>query len=173
VVDLRTLARRPDARFLILFFAILAAAFTVLALQPVNDRVVVPYTSVVARMSGAALASLGEDITVVGCDLRSPRFSVAIYNGCNGLITSLIFVAGVLAFPSTWRAKAIGVVAGLLAIQAINLIRIVALYYTGVLLPDAFDEAHVVVWQSLVILAGIVLWVVWARWASAQREPSP
>ena len=45
--------------------------------------------------------------------LKSPRFAVTIYNGCNGLITSLIFISGVLAFPARWRAKLIGVVGGL------------------------------------------------------------
>ena len=60
-------------------------------------------------MSGVVLGLLGEDIAVVGCDLRSPRFAVTIYNGCNGLITSLILVAGVLAFPASVRAKAVGV----------------------------------------------------------------
>jgi len=170
MIDLTSLARRPDARFVILFASILAAMFTVVALQQVNDTLVEPYTAVIARVSGGVLALLGEDITVSGCDVRSPRFAVTIYNGCNGLITSLIFISGVLAFPASWRSKAVGVVAGLLAIQVINLIRIVALYYTGVFFPSWFDEAHIVVWQSLVILAGVVLWIVWARAASSRQD---
>jgi exosortase H (IPTLxxWG-CTERM-specific) len=144
-------------------------AFTTIALQSVNDAVVIPYTAFVARISGAALGLLGEDITVTGCELRSPRFAVTIYNGCNGLITSLIFVSGVLAFPSSWKAKAAGVVGGLLAIQVINQVRIVSLYYIGVFLPDYFDESHILIWQSLVILAGVGLWIVWARAAAAAR----
>jgi exosortase H (IPTLxxWG-CTERM-specific) len=155
--------KRPESRFLLLFLVILGAGFTVVALQPVNDAVVVPYTAIIAKAAGAVLAVLGEDIAVVGCDLRSPRFAVTIYNGCNGLITSLILVAGVLAFPASLRAKAIGVIGGLLAIQLINLVRIISLFYIGVFLPELFDEAHIFIWQSLVILAGIALWIVWAR----------
>ncbi len=52
------------------------------------------------NVSGHVLGLLGEDITINGCVLRSPRFAVTIYNGCNGLITSLIFISGVLAFPA-------------------------------------------------------------------------
>ena len=164
--DLNAIPSRPEIRFVVLFLVLVAVMFTVLALRPVNDAVVVPFTAGVARLSGAVLGLLGEDITVAGCDLRSPRFAVTVYNGCNGVITSLIFVSAVLAFPASLRSKATGIVVGLVAIQVINLVRILALFYTGVFLPELFDEAHVVIWQSLVILAGVVLWVVWARWAS-------
>lgn len=167
--SLRNLWQRPDARFLVLFLGILLIAFTAIALQPVNDAVVIPYTAFVARISGAVLGLLGEDITVAGCRLSSPRFAVTIYNGCNGLITSLIFASGVLAFPASWRAKAAGVVGGLLAIQVINQVRIVSLFYIGVFLPEYFDESHILIWQSLVILAGVGLWIAWARLAAAER----
>ncbi len=166
---LQSLWQRPDIRFLVLFLAILLVAFTTIAFQTVNDAVVIPYTAFVARMSGVVLGLFGEDIMVAGCELRSPRFAVTIYNGCNGLITSLIFISGVLAFPASWRAKGIGIACGLLAIQAINLVRIVSLFYIGVFLPDYFDESHILIWQSLVILAGVGLWVVWARAAAAAR----
>lgn len=166
--SLRILWQRPDARFLVLFLGILLAAFTTIALQPVNDAVVIPYTAFVARISGAVLSVLGEDITVAGCKLSSPRFAVTIYNGCNGLITSLIFASAVLAFPASWRAKAAGVVGGLLAIQVINQVRIVSLFYIGVFLPEYFDESHILIWQSLVILAGVGLWIAWARLAAAE-----
>jgi len=162
--------QRPESRFLFFFLSILGVCFTVVALQPVNDAVVVPYTALVAEASGAILSVLGEEIAVVGCDLRSPRFVVTVYNGCNGLITSLIFAAGVFAFPTSIRAKAIGVAGGLAAIQLINLIRIISLFYIGVFLPELFDEAHIFIWQSLVILAGIVLWIVWARYVVAHEQ---
>ncbi len=169
-MNLKALWSRPETRFLILFLVILAVSFTVIALRPVNDSVVVPYTAFVARMSAVVLSVLGEDITVDGVVLRSPRFAVTIYNGCNGLITSLIFVSGVLAFPSRLRAKVVGVVAGLLAIQVINLIRIISLFYIGIFLPQFFNQSHVFIWQSLVILAGVTLWVVWARRFAAPPE---
>lgn len=168
---LRRLWQRPETRFLILFLVILASSFTIVALKPVNDGFVVPYTALVARTSGAVLALLGEDIAVRGCDLVSPRFSVTIYNGCNGLITSLVFVSGVLAFPARARAKALGVVLGLVAIQLLNQIRIVSLFYIGVFVPSLFSESHIFIWQSIVILFGVTLWVLWAhRYGTPIRE---
>jgi len=169
---LTTLWARPEIRFLVLFLVFLGVSFTVVALQPVNDSVVVPYTTLVARMAAVVLGVLGEDISVRGCELVSPRFAVTIYNGCNGLITSLIFVAGVLAFPARWRARAIGVAVGLVLIQIINLVRIVSLFYIGMFLPHLFNEAHVFVWQSVVILSGVALWIYWAHrfGAPARRQ---
>jgi exosortase H (IPTLxxWG-CTERM-specific) len=170
-MSLETLWKRPESRFLILFLAILIVSFLVVALQPVNDNFVVPYTTMVAKVSGVALRVFGEDMTIDGCILRSPRFAVTIYNGCNGLITSLIFISGVLAFPARWPAKLIGVVGGLVAIQLINLVRIVSLFYIGIYLPQLFNESHIFIWQSLVILFGVALWIVWAqRIAQPRRE---
>jgi len=161
---------RPEVRFIVLFGVILGVGFTTLALRPVDEVVVGPFTAFVARLSGGVLGILGEEITVSGCDLRSPRFAVSIHNGCNGLVTSLVLVSGILAFPAPWRTRIAGVFFGLAAVQFINLIRVVALFYTGVYLPEAFNESHVVVWQSVVILSGVALWMVWARWASPRDQ---
>ena len=169
-MDPRTLWRRPESRFLILFLSILGISFTVIALKPVNDAFVVPYTTLIARASGHVLGFLGEDITINGCRLRSPRFAVTIYNGCNGLITSLIFISGVLAFPARWSAKVLGVIGGLLAIQAINLVRIISLFYIGIYLPKLFNSSHIFIWQSLVILAGVTLWITWAHFFTSPPE---
>ncbi len=166
-MNLKTAWQRPEGRFLVLFLTILTVSFTVLALKSVNDAVVDPYTGFVARMSGAALRLIGEDVTVDGLQVRSPRFAVTIYNGCNGLITSLIFISGVLAFPARWSAKLLGAVGGLAAIQIINLIRIISLYYVGVYIPKYFNQSHIFIWQSVVIVAGVTLWIVWAHYAVA------
>jgi exosortase H (IPTLxxWG-CTERM-specific) len=171
-MNLRELWQKPEARFLILFLTILGVSFTVVALRQINDAFVTPYTAVIARMSGFILRVFGEKAVVAGCVVSSPRFAVTIYNGCNGLITSLIFISGVLAFPARISAKLIGVIGGLLAIQLINLVRIISLFYIGVFLPQYFSDAHIFIWQSLVIIAGISLWIVWAHRFALPRESS-
>ncbi len=172
-MTLRNLWKRPDTRFLILFLTILGISFTVIALRPVNDAIVVPYTAWIARVSGVVLRVFGESATVSGCVVSSPRFAVTIFNGCNGLITSLIFISGVLAFPARWPAKLIGVAGGLFAIQVINMVRIVSLFYIGIFFPTLFNDAHTSIWQSVVILAGVGLWIGWAHFfAGPVRRPS-
>jgi exosortase H (IPTLxxWG-CTERM-specific) len=169
----RPLRQRPEIRFLVLFLSILGTSFLIIALKPVDSAVVAPYTAFVAQVSGAVLRLFGESATVTGCVVSSPRFAVTIFNGCNGLITSLIFIAGVIAFPAPWRAKVLGVIGGLVAIQIINLIRVVSLFYIGIFFPSLFNDAHIFIWQSIVILAGVGLWIAWAGRFGAPGRSKP
>jgi len=163
VSRIREFLATPAGRFVARYVAVLSAGFLVLALRPVNDHVVDPYTTFVARESSVVLNLLGERATVVGQVLKSPRFSVTIFNGCNGLEAILIFVSGVLAFPAPWVRKLVGVVLGFVAIQVFNVVRVVSLFYVGIWRPQWFNVSHVFVWQSLVIVFGVVLWLVWVR----------
>ncbi len=156
-------AHRQEITFLTVFVLILGVGFTLLSLDLINDRLVVPFTAGVARVSGATLDLLGQDVTMEDTVIRSSRFAVNIENGCNGVETMIIFLAAVLAFPASWKARAVGLALGLLAIQLVNLVRVVALFLTGVYFPDFFDSSHTVVWQTVVILCGVFLWIFWAN----------
>ena len=162
--------RRPEVRFLAVFLVLLAAGFALVTWNPVNDRVIEPFTAGIAVVSGAALELIGEDVEMRGTVIRNPRFAVNIRNGCNGVEAMLIFLAAVLAFPASWPARGIGLALGIVAIQAVNLVRVVALFLTGAYMPDLFDASHTVVWQSVVILAAVLLWILWAdRFAVPRR----
>lgn len=161
---------RREITFLVVFLLLLAGSFTLISFHWVNDRVVEPFTAGVAQASGAALKLLGQDIRMQGSMILSERFSVNIMNGCNGVEAMLIFFAAVLAFPAPWRARLAGLALGLVAIQLVNLVRVVALYLTGAYLPDFFDTSHTVVWQTLVILSGVLLWIFWASRFAVPRE---
>jgi exosortase H (IPTLxxWG-CTERM-specific) len=160
---LRSFVSTPAGRFVGRYVVVLSVGFLVLALRPVNDRIVNPYTTFVAHESCVVLNVFGEHARVIGQVLGSSRFSVTIFNGCNGLEAILIFVSGVIAFPAPWRRKVIGVILGFAAIQVFNVIRVVSLFYIGVFRPAWFGVSHVFIWQSLVIIFGVVLWLVWVR----------
>ena len=57
--------------------------------------------------------------------------------------------------------------------QAINMARIVSLYYIGIWWPHFFQVAHGYVWQSLVILFAMVLWIFWAERFARRSRPAP
>jgi len=156
-------AYQREIRFLVIFVAILGGGFTLLSLNAVNDAVIVPFTAGVARVSGAVLQVIDPAVTMEGTVIRSPRFAVNIENGCNGVEAMVIFLAAVLAFPASWTARLAGLALGAVAIQAVNLVRVVALFLTGVHFPGFFDSSHTVVWQSVVILAAVLLWIFWAQ----------
>ena len=61
------------------------------------------------------------------------------------------------------KSRLTGLALGILAIQVINLVRVVALFLTGVYFPKIFDTSHTVIWQTIVILCGVLLWIFWAN----------
>jgi exosortase H (IPTLxxWG-CTERM-specific) len=162
---------RRELTFLILFVVLLGGGFTLISLTWVNDHVVEPYTAGIASASGAVLNAMGQHISQNGTVLRSAKFAVNIRNGCNGVEAMLIFLAAVLAFPASWKARVAGLVLGILAIQVVNLIRVVALFLTGVYFPSIFNASHTVIWQTIVILFGVLLWIFWANRFAAPPAP--
>jgi exosortase H (IPTLxxWG-CTERM-specific) len=161
-----------EIRFLVTFVVVLGLGFTLIAWNPVNDHVIEPFTAGIANVSGAVLSAIGQGTTMQGTVIRSPRFAVNIQNGCNGVEAMIIYFAAVLAFPAPWKSKAFGLLFGFVAIQLVNLVRVVALFLTGVYLPKLFDSSHTVVWQTIVILAGVLLWILWAnRFVPAPARP--
>lgn len=161
-----------ELRFLLLFGLVLGGGFTLLSWQPVNDRFVEPFTAGVARLSGGVLDLLGQDVRMDGTIIRNARFAVNVRNGCNGIEALIIFLAAVLAFPARLSARAIGLVLGSLVIQVVNVVRVVALFLTGAYLPRWFDSSHTVVWQTVVILTAVLLWIYWAaRFVARPARP--
>ncbi len=148
--------------FLARFAGLLVLFYLAVAWRPANDAVIVPFTGAIARICAALLNGLGERVAVAGTEIRSPGFAVNIENGCNGIETVLLFASAVLAFPSTPRRKALGLALGFAAIEALNLIRVVSLFWIGRHYPSLFSSSHTVVWQSIVVLFGVLLFLAWA-----------
>jgi len=163
---------RREIQFLILFVVLLGGGFTLISLNWVNDHVIEPFTGGIAKASGVVLGAIGQPVEREGTVLRNARFAVNIRNGCNGVEAMLIFLAAVLAFPASWKSRLTGLGLGILAIQLVNLIRVVALFLTGVYFPRIFDTSHTVIWQTIVILFGVMLWIFWANRFAAPAEPA-
>jgi exosortase H (IPTLxxWG-CTERM-specific) len=161
--------KKPQVLFLVKFFAVLIAAYLLIAWNPVNDNVIVPFTAGIARTSGALLKLIGEDVTVTGTVIRSSRFAVNINNGCNGVEAMLILLASIVAFPASLKARAIGLALGALAVQALNAIRIITLYLLGAYQPKLFDLFHTAVWQVVIIMAAIGFFLAWSARVAPAR----
>jgi exosortase H (IPTLxxWG-CTERM-specific) len=162
-------SRRESLAFLARFGALLVLFYVAVAVRPVDRTAVVPFTSAIARVSGAILNALGEPAAVSGTEIRSPSFAVRIENGCNGLETVLLFAAAVLAFPAPWKRRLAGLLLGFAAIELVNLVRVVSLFLIGVHRPALFSASHTVLWQSFVVLFGVLLFLSWA--ARARTTP--
>ncbi|TCO75511.1 exosortase H [Chromatocurvus halotolerans] len=152
-------------RFFLLFLIIQAVLFTAELTPPGQQYVVQPFTGGLASVSALLIGLTGRDISSSGVlihDLQT-GFGVEIAAGCNGVEAMILLLAVMLAFPAPWRYRVAGITAGMLAIQGLNLLRIISLFYLGMRYPRAFDWAHLYLWQALIMLDVVVVFLLWIR----------
>jgi exosortase H (IPTLxxWG-CTERM-specific) len=68
-----------------------------------------------------------------------------------------------LAFPAPGKHRVIGILAGLCAVQALNIVRVISLFYLGQWNIKAFEWAHLYLWQALIMLDVLIVWLIWIR----------
>src|SRR4029450_13373624 len=137
-----------------------------LELTPAAQRYfIVPWTDALAAMSAWLVTVFDPGVTATGNVLRSAAngFAVSIEAGCNGVEATLVLVAAMLAFPAPWQKKLIGLAAGFRARQGRNVVRVISLFYIGQWNRDAFEWAHLYVWQALIMLDVLIVWLLWGR----------
>jgi len=152
-------------RFFIIFSVLLVGLFTLEILQPVEKLVILPFTSMIADISVWLVSAFDDNVIASGNVIRDQvsGFGVRIERGCNGLEAVIILFAAIFAFPAPWRSRLIGFVIGFFAIQLLNLVRIISLFYLGQWNFTAFEWFHLYLWQALIILDALVVWLIWLR----------
>jgi exosortase H (IPTLxxWG-CTERM-specific) len=152
-------------RFLLLFVVILVALFAAELTRPVQATFVVPWTDALARISATLITLFDPHVASFGKIVQSTAngFAISIEAGCNGIEAALILIAAMLAFPAPWKHRAIGIGAGLLAVQLLNIVRVVSLFYLGQWSLRAFEWAHLYLWQALIMIDVLVVWLIWIR----------
>jgi exosortase H (IPTLxxWG-CTERM-specific) len=124
-----------------------------------------PWTDALAAISADIVQWFDPKVLSHGNILQSSRngFAVAIEAGCNGVEATIVLVAAMLAFPSPWKRKLIGLAVGIVAVQGLNIIRVISLFYLGQWSVEAFEFAHRYVWQALIMLDVLIVWLLWVR----------
>jgi exosortase H (IPTLxxWG-CTERM-specific) len=152
-------------RFLLVFTALVVGLLAAELTPPVQRLVVLPWTEMVVR-SSAWLITLGDPQVIAGGKiLQSTRngFAVSIEGGCNGIEAAIVLLSAMMAFPAPWKHRALGMLAGLLAVQALNVVRVISLFYLGQWSAAAFEWAHLYAWQALIMLDVLIVGLVWMR----------
>ncbi len=162
-------AKRPVLGFVVLFGVLMGIFYGITSLRVVDTSIIPAYMRVNATASSVIINIFGEGSKARGTSVSSSRFSVNIQHGCDAVAPTMLFVAAVLAFPAPLVAKLPGAVVGSIILALINLVRIIALFFTGIYFPKAFEVMHVDVWQPVFILLALTLWIAWAWWATRDR----
>jgi exosortase H (IPTLxxWG-CTERM-specific) len=152
-------------RFFVIFSVLLIGLFTLEILQPVEKAVILPFTSAIADISVWIVSSFDDNVIATGNVIRDrvSGFGVRIERGCNGLEAVIILFSAIFAFPAPLKSKFIGFLIGFFAIQLLNLVRIISLFYLGQWNYSAFEWFHLYLWQALIILDALVVWLIWLR----------
>jgi exosortase H (IPTLxxWG-CTERM-specific) len=152
-------------RFFILFVVLQAALFAFELTPWAQAHLVEPWTATLAAISTYLVTVFDANVMAVGKIMRSTTngFAVSIEAGCNGVEATIVLVAAVLAFPAPWKNKLIGLAAGIVAVQGLNVVRVISLFYLGQWDRQWFEWAHLYVWQALIMLDVLIVWLVWVR----------
>jgi exosortase/archaeosortase family protein len=97
-------------------------------------------------------------------------FAYEIYYRCTGILPVAVLTVSILAYPGPLRQKLVALAAGVPILISLNLMRLVHLFYLGVHNPAAFDIAHAIVWETLLIVAIIGIWMGWTRWSDKRAK---
>ncbi len=154
---------RAGIRSGLIFTVCLASSAILLVWVLQNRSAVACLQTAVARLTSLVLNLFGNRTQVVGHTVVSSRFNVEVITACTGLYTVTVFLSAVIAYPSRFLAKFIGVGYCIVGISLLNVIRLVSLFYIGVYFPSFLERAHLLIWQSLIIVFSLFLWLLWAE----------
>ncbi len=159
-------------RFFTVFILVLLALFSLEMLMPVQKHVIVPFTGLLAQISAALITPFDSSVVAFGKILQfnDTGFAVSIEAGCNGVEATIVLIAAVLAFPATWRQRVAAILLGFLAIQVLNIVRIISLFYLGNWDMDIFGWIHLYLWPTLIMLDVLIFFMLYLRYLAVRTE---
>lgn len=154
------------------FILVLVVLFTLELVGPVREYVILPFTAVIATVSATITQLFDSSVQSHGIVLQSVTngTAVSIQPGCNGVEAMICLTAAIVSFPATWKSKAYGLFFGFIAIQALNIVRIISLFYLLQWDKEWFEWAHLYLWQALIILDALVVFIIWVRMLPETEE---
>ena len=152
-------------RFFVTFLVLQAGLFGAELTPWVQEHLVLPWTNLIAATSAGLVTLFDPGVVATGKVLQSKAngFAVSIESGCNGVEATIVLVAAILAFPAPWKSRLIGLSVGVVAVQGLNIIRVISLFYLGQWDLAVFEWAHLYVWQALIMLDVLIVWLIWVR----------
>ena len=151
------------------FIMVLITLFTLELIPFVHEAIILPFTGFVAYLSAGVASFFDSTIQADGIVMRSLAngTAVKIMPGCNGVEAMICLAAAIIAFTATLKEKVVGLVFGFIAIQLLNIVRIISLFYLLQWNKEWFEWAHLYVWQALIILDALIIFILWVRWLPA------
>jgi exosortase H (IPTLxxWG-CTERM-specific) len=160
------------ARFLLTFGGVLIGLFTLEMLKPVQETIIQPFTGLLAMLSTAIILPFDDSVIAQGRVLRDAAtgFAVSIEAGCNGVEAAIVLIAGIMAFPARTTHKLVAIAAGFIFVQALNIVRIISLFYLGQWNYSVFVWFHLYLWPVLIMLDVLVVFALYLSWLGRHAQ---
>ena len=159
---LRAQWANPLLRFIVLFVLYLSAAATAYPVLRERYRFVLDaLMRGTARLEYWIFRVFTPDVSSSDTLVVFQGTSVKIIEECTGIYEAIIFASAVLAFPTSWKNRSIGLLLGCPLIYAFNAVRITTLIAALRYYPSAFDFMHLYFWQATLILMIMSVWALW------------
>lgn len=152
-------------KFFIYFITVQFFLFSIEQLIVVRQLVIIPFTQLIAQISVWFVHIFDQKVLSTGTVLQhvTSGFSVSIESGCNGIEALIVLISAMLVFPAPWIFKLKGIVIGFFAVELLNIIRIITLFYIGQWNQVVFDWAHLYIWEALIMVDILIIFLWWLR----------
>ena len=156
------LIRRTNstARFCIYFFVSILISIVVY-IWVRNSSTIEPFLGFNAQLATDIWNLFDNSVSVEGTAISSSDFNFEVTAECTSIGPTAILLSAIIAWPSTLKEKTYGVLFGAAALFIINLIRMLTLFYIGSSAPTHLDLFHYYIWQGIIVLLALGLWVFW------------
>ncbi len=154
------------------YFLLMGAFFLLIGLKPIQDFIDLNglYTKGVVILTSKILEILSIQSTYQGSIIRLPSIALDVKFGCNGLEAVMIYAVAIMAFPSLWKYKFMGIGGGFVLIQVINILRISALAYSAVHFKSLFEYIHIYIAQGMMIAVSLGIFFIYLNYAKSPSK---
>ena len=155
-----------------LLFAFFATAFMVaITSDYMQDGPIKQFSATLSHIAVGIIRLWEPVATATGTVVSSPRFSIRIVNGCNGVEVTSLLIAAILATPVPWKKRVAGIAIGSALIYVLNLFRIIILFAIGSHYSmEVFDFFHIYIFQTVVVLIPVAFFLGWIGPVSAEEK---
>jgi exosortase H (IPTLxxWG-CTERM-specific) len=159
-------------RFAVTYLLLMGVFFFIISFTPFQKIIDVNggYTRWVVAATAKLLGILDIPSACEGSIIRLPSIALDVKFGCNGLEAVMIYSVAVIAFPAAWKRRLIGIAAGFVVIQVVNIIRIAGLAYAGVHFPGIFEYVHIYIAQGMMIAVALGVFFLYLGYVNSHAE---
>jgi len=101
---------------------------------------------------------------------QADGFAIVVSHACSGLSSVWLLSAAIFVFSAPWKFKGLGILLGILAIQSLNLLRLINLVYVGQFYHAWFDAVHEQLWPLFLHFVSLMCFGLWLTYLSAESK---